>query len=172
MPKPESKAPGDEKQRTALKPVVDALDRVDSALREKKLADASAAYEDARKASAAATAAGVQHLGTNSSEAATALPICDLGPPPTITNDPGPSSATPVRPSRDDLDRKLDRIQWLLIGLAAVVAIIAGVATLYNGKATWGTPGDWVTAVLWGLGITAAGNGIAGFGGALDTLTK
>ena len=46
----------------------------------------------------------------------------------------------------------------------AIVAVVIGMNLLYVSKPTWGGWGDYLVALLWGLGVHAVGGGQA-FGG-------
>ena len=77
----------------------------------------------------------------------------------------------PYRPSVADTTAARRRTEWLFTALAGAVAVLLGLATLYLGRPTWGGPADLITAVLWGLGVTAAA-GAAGFAAVQNDLTK
>jgi hypothetical protein len=47
-------------------------------------------------------------------------------------------------------------IRFAVSGLVAVAAALLGVSLLWVGNPTWGSVGDWLAAILWGLGLQAA----------------
>lgn len=70
-----------------------------------------------------------------------------------------------VLPSRDDREiagarRQLARSEWLMTGLALIVAPATGMLALYAGK-NFGTLADYLTAFLWGFAIDTGVRGFA-----------
>ena len=67
-------------------------------------------------------------------------------------------------PSRRDVEghaRRLRRASLLLSGLAVVVASLTGLLALWVNK-PFGTPGDYILAMLWGFGIDSSIRGLSG----------
>jgi hypothetical protein len=63
--------------------------------------------------------------------------------------------------------------EWAIFVLTLVVGVIVGVLALYVGKPTWGSVGDVLAALLWGVGLVPASNAVAqGFGGVRTALTS
>jgi hypothetical protein len=165
-------APGNVAMRAALEPVLEHLARVAPAVQKGDLGEAHKAYGDAVTSWEAAKNMPGVHMGPNDQAATpTEVPQAGLAPP-TSAVVPATLQETPVRRSRDAFLALQRQNEAALAIVAGMVAVIAGVVALYVGKATWGSVGDAITGVLWGLGITAAADGVAGFAGAYQTLTK
>src|SRR5262249_33253367 len=60
----------------------------------------------------------------------------------------------------EDVRRKLAASEWLMTGLALVVAPVTGMLALYAGK-NFGTLADYLTAFLWGFAIDTGVRGFA-----------
>jgi NO-binding membrane sensor protein with MHYT domain len=55
---------------------------------------------------------------------------------------------------------------------AFIIAIITGFLALYLNQPTWGSAGDIIGALLWGLGISAATASVTGFASIQQILTR
>lgn len=86
---------------------------------------------------------------------------------------PGPFHADAVKvatfdqpavrlPTAKETRRTLRRADATVTGVVAVVAVILGLQLLYFNQWTWGTPLDWITALLWGLGLQPVGGTLFG----------
>jgi hypothetical protein len=62
-----------------------------------------------------------------------------------------------------------DVLEGVLAVATMVIAVLLGLKLLWAGDATWGSCDDWLTAVLWGLGLhQVSGAAIGGSQGLLD----
>ena len=76
-----------------------------------------------------------------------------------------------VRSAMPTLTRRLG-IYHLIVSVAAfIIAIITGFLALYLNQPTWGSPGEIIGALLWGLGISAATASVTGFASIQQILT-
>jgi len=61
-----------------------------------------------------------------------------------------------------DLDKKIKRGELIVVWVAGVVAVLLGVKLLWVPSPTWGAPSDWITAILWGLGLHQVSGAVMG----------
>ena len=90
---------------------------------------------------------------------------------------PGPITE-PVQyelPDARVVSRQIMTYDLIIAGIALLLATFLGITLLYQGNYTWGSVGDYFTAILWGLGLHQAtgaafkGSGV-GIGDALSQL--
>jgi len=67
------------------------------------------------------------------------------------------------------ITRAVRGIDWLSLVIAALVATLLGIKTLWSPNPAWGGWEDWLVAVLWGLGLHQFT--FAGVSALQDTLT-
>lgn len=138
-----------------------AATRAEAGQPSRALAEYDAVLEEYRSLESDLAAAGVQ-MGAGPGQAPLELGLVAASPielNPTQLPDEGPAART-------------WRAAALLIGdtaaglVVAVIAVMLGVVALYLPDPTWGSPTDWLTAFLWGMGLYqvggAASEGIEG----------
>lgn len=67
----------------------------------------------------------------------------------------------------ESIDKRIRNNDLIVSAIIAVVALLGGLKLLWAEDLTWGSPTDYLTALLWGLGLHQAGTAGAGglFGG-------
>jgi hypothetical protein len=53
-----------------------------------------------------------------------------------------------------------------------VLGVAVGLLALYDGKPKWGSPGDIILALLWGVGLARVPNALQGYVGVRTSLTS
>lgn len=76
-----------------------------------------------------------------------------------------------VRSPIPTLTRRLGAYHLIVSVAAFIIAIITGFLALYLNHPTWGSTGDIIGALLWGLGISAATASVTGFASIQQILT-
>jgi hypothetical protein len=76
-----------------------------------------------------------------------------------------------VRSPLPTLTRRLGAYHLIVSVAAFIIAIITGFLALYLNQPTWGSIGDIIGALLWGLGISAATASVTGFASIQQILT-
>ena len=76
-------------------------------------------------------------------------------------------AALPPRPDRirvsvADLAKKIEHGELIVVWIAGAVAVLLGVKLLWVPSPTWGVPSDWITAILWGLGLHQVSGAVMG----------
>jgi hypothetical protein len=94
-----------------------------------------------------------------------ALEVPPGAPASTATAPPPVPPAPPLPPHDASLtEREVSRafwVQWVVIVIAGLVAVITGLIALYVPNETWGSPWDYVAAAIWGLGAQATVSSLA-----------
>ncbi|MEM6801662.1 MAG: hypothetical protein AAF696_09690 [Bacteroidota bacterium] len=72
----------------------------------------------------------------------------------------------------DSIDRKIRLHDWIVSGVISVIALIFGLSLLWSNNQTWGSSMDYLSALLWGLGLHQVGSGgmFAGLGSIQNTI--
>jgi hypothetical protein len=164
-------SPAHQERVAALDGILEHLDEARTALGHGDLATAHAAYDRARAGLAQAHTKGF--LAGTAAQGAAAPPA--LPRPPDSAGVAAPavpaSSFDPVI-DLSDVQAQWDRYQKGLFVLTLVVGTAVGVLALYVGKPTWGSLGDILIAILWGVGLWQASGAVAqGWGGVRTALT-
>lgn len=83
------------------------------------------------------------------------LPAEGAPPAGVVVGDVAPESALPQRHRKDiaALEREIKIMERVAFALALFLAILGGLQLLWASNATWGSLGDIVVAVFWGLGL-------------------
>lgn len=168
----------DQKGYTAdLNAIFKQLDGVARRLAAGKLTEAADEYQQAKDALAridATLKAGGISMSVAASEAtADALPAGSI---------PGPGGELPTvavlerephaRPTVESLTKQLRLYDFTVTVVIFLVAVTLGLYLLWINDPTWGGWGDWLTAVLWGLGLHRVANAPIEVSGLRDKLTS
>jgi hypothetical protein len=69
-------------------------------------------------------------------------------------------------PSEQAIRNLIEKIDWVMLGIGLVLAVVTGICTLYLPNSTWGGT-DRLVAILWGIGLQGT---VSGLGGVLSAL--
>jgi hypothetical protein len=137
---------------------------------------AEALWRAANKAYAESVpAAGPGKLGGPPAQSVAPAPAVELDRAlPALLAEPSPGGRRPAAetavPTEAQLTRKYWLAWWLSTLSVALIAAALGLSLLWVPDLGWGGPADLLAAVLWGLGVQAAGNGAVK--GAADVLSS
>ncbi|MGW5714867.1 hypothetical protein ACWEVP_01770 [Amycolatopsis sp. NPDC003865] len=140
----------------AFEPVVSSLAEAQTALASDNIAKATEHYDQARTAYSAA----VDGRGVQPDSGRTAVVALAPAAPPTVPP-PVPAVLGPAWPAKK-IRRRQRAMGAVVTLMLTVVAVLLGLQILYLPEPAWGTPGQLLIAVLWGLGLHPVGGAVFG----------
>lgn len=81
---------------------------------------------------------------------------------------PFPDTAGGTKSSITLLDRFRRNVDWLFLLFMGLIVTALGVYVLWAGDPTWGSSGDILVAILWGLGLHSLTTGPSAYTGITD----
>ncbi|MEV4146133.1 hypothetical protein AB0J40_20850 [Amycolatopsis sp. NPDC049691] len=148
--------PADAAVAAAFEPVLASLTEAQIALAGDDIAKATEQYDRAKTAYSTAVAGADTQAANGKTAAVAGAPTAPPPPPPPI-----PPTLGLTWPAKKI--RRRQRAMGVVVTLMlAVVAVLLGLQILYLPEPAWGTPGQLLIAVLWGLGLHPVGGAVFG----------